>query len=95
MTNYEVIESGKQILSDYDPSSDAVKLTEIIKRRIGLARTHKEIQHVIDAVLSYQWYGYSEKDMALELLLSLWNEKIKGLETPNPESFKRLKDFYN
>ena len=30
--------------------------------------------------------------MALELLLSLWNEKIKALETPNPESFKRLKD---
>jgi hypothetical protein len=91
LSNYETIDKGRQILSDFEPSSDSSKLFEIIKRRISLARNHKEIKHIIDAILSYQWYGYSEKDMALELILLLWQEKVSALASTSPEIYKNLK----
>lgn len=91
LANYETIDKGRQALSDFEPSPDALKLFELIKRRISLARNHKEIKHVIDAILTYHWHGYTEKDMALDLILELWDTKIKSLEQVNPEIYQTLK----
>lgn len=92
LNHYEIIERGRQILSDYEPTNDSIKLREIIKRRISLARSQKEMTHIIEAVLSYKWSGYTEKDMAIELLLLLWETKASSFNESNSEAYNELKN---
>ena len=66
------LEFRRKLILDFEPSDESLRLVGILKRRLLLISGEIEVRHMVNAVTTYDWRGFKEKDLAINLLMEVW-----------------------
>ncbi len=62
----------RRLLLDFEPREESLRLVGSLKRRLPVISGEIEVRHMINAITSYDWRGFKEKDLAINLLVDVW-----------------------
>ena len=80
LQRYYGLDDVRAEIVDFEPSINAKRLLNILTLQIANASSDVDILRIIEAVASYRWRGFKEKDQALNLLLNIF---LKSKHEPN------------
>jgi len=89
LNSYGYLQAKRANSVDRQPSSESLSLIDTLNRRIDFVKGQNEIAHVVGTISSYRWAGFKEKDLALELLIRIWQEHLVSLRQESLE-YKNL-----
>lgn len=82
----------RRLLLDFEPSEESLRLVGSLKRRLPLISGEIEVRHMVNAITSYDWRGFKEKDLAINLLMEVWMN-INQKQSFDVKMRKDLSDF--
>jgi len=74
LQRYYGLDDVRAEVVDFEPSLNAKRLLNILALQIANASSDVDILRIVEAVASYRWRGFKEKDQALNLLLSIFQK---------------------
>lgn len=72
LQTYYFLQSSRSILRDFDLNQDAVNILKMLNYQFDQNLSYERIMDIVDSIGSYQWNGFREKDLALELVLKAY-----------------------
>ncbi|MEI8026223.1 MAG: hypothetical protein WCI18_07725 [Pseudomonadota bacterium] len=82
----------RRLLLDFEPSEESLRLVGSLKRRMSVISGEIEVRHMVNAITSYDWRGFKEKDLAINLLMEVW-ANINHKQSFHAKIKKDLSDF--
>ena len=68
LQRYFDLDSMRKAILDFEPNPENARLLNFLGIQVSKARTPEEILEVVNAITSYPWRGFKEKDWALQLI---------------------------
>jgi len=72
LQRYYDLDSTRRVLLDFDPSHEATKLIGLFSVQLAQAERPREMAEVVNAITSYPWRGFKEKDNALRVVIEAY-----------------------
>ena len=80
LQTYFSLDRMRRKIQDFTASEESIRVCSLLGTRIQSAQTQQDFSDISHAITSYPWYGFKEKDNALKLILSLWEQADKSAE---------------
>jgi hypothetical protein len=91
LQKYYGLDQMRRKIFAYEPTQEAHRLLKIMNMELDKLRTLPELRRFIESLSSYKWQGFKEKDLALQLLLRIFELHCSG-QTENVEVINLLQD---
>ena len=72
------MDSRRRLLLDFEPTEECLRLVGSLRRRLPLIQGDEETRHMINTISCYDWRGFKEKDLAIQLLKEVWQRLIQS-----------------
>jgi hypothetical protein len=83
LQRYFDLDSMRRSLLDFEPSVDSRRLLNLISLQASKADSPEATKEVLEAITSVPWHGFKEKDSALQLILTVYNNLTASLSGKN------------
>ena len=92
LQRYYGLDRVRSKVIDYEPSSEAQRLLQLLSFQTQHATTTLAKRRIIESIASYKWHGFKEKDQALKLLLQIHHAETENLSSSTPHKWSKSND---
>ncbi len=79
LQRYYDLDAVRSRIIDYDPRPEAQRLLNLLSMQAQSTENLHDKRRVVESIISYNWYGFKEKDHALRLLQKIYISETERL----------------
>ena len=79
LQRYYNLDSKRKVLKDFEPTEESRRFINIVSLRLNNCQTLHEVIEVLEAIMSYPWRGFKEKDMALRATSQTYSAALETI----------------